>query len=298
MTRRYATPPAFKQALEARLRAHAEQSGMPLQRVRQLVIFDRILARMVTSFGGSVILKGGLALELRLQKARATKDIDVRAVGDPATFLDRLQEAGRLDLGDFMTFEVRLDRKHPELEGLEYGGRRYRAEARLAGKLYGAAFGIDVVFAEPMTGEIETLVGSDLLAFAGIAPTPIRTYPLEAHIAEKLHALTLPRSRSNSRVKDLPDLALLGTIRPIGGTDLRSAIETTFASRGTHDIPTSIPDPPATWARIYERLATETALPWPDLPAVLEDARRFIDPALAADPGTWDPITRTWSRQP
>lgn len=122
MTRDYATPPAFKQALEARLRAEAERRGMALQRVRQLVVFDRMLARMIDVLGDAMILKGGVALEFRLERARATKDIDVRAVGDPDTFLERLQEAGRFDLGDFMAFEVRSERRHAEL--------RYGAEGR------------------------------------------------------------------------------------------------------------------------------------------------------------------------
>ena len=52
------------------------------------------------------MLKGGLVLELRLQRARTTKDIDLRMMGTPAELLDRLQAAGRLDLGDFMRFEI------------------------------------------------------------------------------------------------------------------------------------------------------------------------------------------------
>ncbi|MEO6576624.1 MAG: hypothetical protein ABIP89_22450 [Polyangiaceae bacterium] len=43
------------------------------------------------------------------------------------------------------------------------------------------------------------LVADDLLAFAGIAPPSLRLYPIETHIAEKLHAsrcLTHGRSRA------------------------------------------------------------------------------------------------------
>ena len=204
MTRDYATPLAFKQALEARLRGESQRRGTALHRVRQLVVFDRMLARMIAVLGDALILKGGVALELRSERARATKDIDVRAAGDPDAFLERLQEGGRLDLGDFMTFEVTPDRRHAELEveGLKYGGRRYRAEARLAGKMYGAAFGIDVAFAEPVAGEIETLVGSDLLGFARSEPErPAVRSDLEAHggVREpppgRASARALPRPR-------------------------------------------------------------------------------------------------------
>lgn len=36
--------------------------------------------------------------------------------------------------------------------------------------------------------------------------------PVETHLAEKLHAYTLPCSTENARVRHLPDMALLGTV--------------------------------------------------------------------------------------
>jgi hypothetical protein len=60
------------------------------------------------------------------------------------------------------------------------------------------------------------VVAEGVLAFAGIAPPTLRLYPIETHIAEKLHAYTMPRARPNSRVKDLPDLGLLATAKTIG----------------------------------------------------------------------------------
>jgi hypothetical protein len=262
------------------------------------MVFDRMLARLFAVFGDAMTLKGGVVLELRLERARTTKDIDLRVVGSPGVLLARMQEAGRQDLGDFMTFEIRPDRRHAELnvEGLKYGGRRFRAEARLAGKIYGATFGIDVALAEPFSGEIESFTGSDILAFAGIPPTRLRIYPVEAHVAEKLHALTLPRSRPNSRVKDLPDLALLASIRPLDGGALRAAIDQTFASRGTHALPDEIPDPPEHWEDPYSRMAAVDDLPWSDLTEVLNAVRQFLNPVLSAppDPGTWAPGSSAW----
>jgi hypothetical protein len=145
-TRTYASPAAFKQALEQRLRA-ASGSGPDLARRRQLLVFDRFLARIVHTLGDAAVLKGGLVLELRLSRARTTKDIDLRFMGSPERVLERLQEATRLDLGDFLTFEVGPDDDHPEIQndGMQYDGMRFRAECRLAGKLYGQRFGVDVL---------------------------------------------------------------------------------------------------------------------------------------------------------
>jgi hypothetical protein len=224
--RRYSSPAAFKQALEQRLRA-ASKTGAEFARKRQLLVFDRFLARIVAVLGDAVTLKGGLVLELRLARARTTKDIDLCLKGSPDGVLARLQEAARLDLGDFLTFEVGPDEDHPEIQndGMQYEGMRFRVESRLAGKPYGQPFGVDIAFGDPMLGEPEVVAAEDVLDFAGIAPPRLRIYPIETHVAEKLHAYTLPRARPNSRVKDLPELALLASAGTQDATRLRMALE-------------------------------------------------------------------------
>jgi len=294
---RYATPPAFKQALERRLR-NASASGGDFARRRQLLVFDRFLARVGHVLGDSVVLKGGLVIELRLARARTTKDIDLRVSGSPEEILDRLQEAGRLDLGDFMRFELQPDRQHPEIEGegMRYEGYRFRAECRLAGKLYGRPFGVEVGLGDPLTREPDMVVTEDVLAFAGIEPPTLRLYPVVSHIAEKLHAYTLPRPRPNSRVKDLPDLALLGSTGPLDAGVLRSALEKTFDFRDTHPLPQSLVSPPSFWEQPYAAMAEADDLPWRTLRDVFSAVAAFLDPVLGAVviSGTWDPEGWCW----
>ena len=126
--RTYSSPEAFKQALEQRLRASAK-TGSLFARKRQLLVFDRFLARIAVVLGDAATLKGGLVLELRLERARTTKDVDLRMMGSPNDVLTRLQEAARRDLSDFMTFEVGPDADHPEIQGdgIQYEGLRFRA---------------------------------------------------------------------------------------------------------------------------------------------------------------------------
>jgi hypothetical protein len=81
-TRTYSSPQTFKQALEQRLRT-ASKSGADFARRRQLLVFDRFLARIVATLGDAILLKGGLVLELRLERARTTKDIDLWLTGSP-----------------------------------------------------------------------------------------------------------------------------------------------------------------------------------------------------------------------
>jgi hypothetical protein len=58
IVRTYSSPVAFKQALEQRLRA-STVSGADFARRRQLLVFDRFLARIVAVLGAAVTLKGG-----------------------------------------------------------------------------------------------------------------------------------------------------------------------------------------------------------------------------------------------
>jgi predicted nucleotidyltransferase component of viral defense system len=297
-TRTYVSPDAFKQALEQRLRSSAK-TGAELARKRQLVVFDRFLARIVAVLGDAATLKGGLVLELRLERARTTKDVDLRMVGSPVELLAKLQEAGRKNLGDFMAFEIRPDDDHPAIQndGMQYDGLRFRTECKLAGKIYGQRFGVDVAFGDPMLGEPESVVAEDVLAFAGIAPPTLRVYPIETHIAEKLHAYTMPRARPNSRVKDLPDLALLATAQTIDAKRLREALEQTFTFRKTHALPTSVPMPIEAWRKPYATMAREDQLHWTTLEEVTKAAKAFLDPVLARDlEGAWDPAEWTWEK--
>ena len=294
--RKYHTAAAFKQGLEQRLRT-ASASGLDFSRRRQLVVFGRFLARVALELDEAVTLKGGLAVELRIERARTTKDVDLRVIGTPEAILGTLRGAVAQDLGDFMVFTVRPDERHPDIQndGMRYDGMRFRAECSLAGKVYGRPFSVDVAFGDPILGEPEIIMAEDSLAFAGIAPPALRVYPVESHIAEKLHAYTMPRSRPNTRIKDLPDLALIATAGPVYAGRIRAAIEQTFAFRGTHEVPERLPDPPESWETPYATIAKEDQLRWTTLGDALEAVRAFLDPVLAGDSDTrWDPEAWAW----
>jgi hypothetical protein len=292
----YATAAAFKQAVENRLRS-TSVSGVDFARRRQLLVFDRFLARVTRELGDSAMLKGGLVVELRVERARTTKDIDLRLVGPPAGVLERLQRAARLELGEFMVFTVTPDAEHPEItnQGMVYEGQRFRVTCALAGKPYGQPFGLDIAFADPILGEPDVVVADDVLGFAGIAPPSLRLYPIETHIAEKLHAYTLPRKLPNSRVKDLPDVALLAGVREIEGERLRRALEQTFTSRNTHALPVALPAPPRAWVAPYARMVEEDELRWADLATLRRAVEAFLNPVLDGSAlATWSPSTWQW----
>ncbi|MDC3961173.1 nucleotidyl transferase AbiEii/AbiGii toxin family protein [Polyangium jinanense] len=296
MSTRFRSADAFKQSLEDRIRREAEALGLKVQPFRQRCIFDRFLARLLSHFGDRAILKGGVALALLVPRARLTKDVDLTLHGRSENLLDEVQTAGRIDLGDFLVFEALPHADHPTIEGegIVYEGLRFQIHTRLAGKRYGDPFGLDVAFGDRMLVPPELRTGNDFFQFAGLPPTKIRAYAREVHLAEKLHAYTQPRPRENSRVKDLPDMALLATTGPFDGDTLRRTIEATFTFRAVHPTPASLPAPPASWPAPYARLARENALPWPTLEAVFTHVSAFLDPILTGHDGTWDPIAWTW----
>lgn len=290
----YATPEAFKQATERRIRTTAGAPGMA--RFRQVLVFDRFLARVFAEFGERAIVKGGVVLELRLKRARTTRDVDIRLSGSSANLVAELQTAGHRDLGDFLTFVVEPDREHPTIQGdgMIYDGLRFRVQAMLAGKVYAGPFGLDVGFGDVLTEEPEAIDGSDFLSFAGVPRARHRVYPRVVHIAEKLHAYTLPRPRENSRVKDLPDMALLAQVGPLESAVLRKALEATFGFRKTHALPAAFPPPPASWTLRYAKIAADDDLAWPTIDVLADAVRTFLDPILAGEAGSWQPESWAW----
>jgi len=75
--RHYATAAAFRVALESRLKMLTQTEDPDLNRLRRQVSFDRLLARLFSETNTPWLLKGGYAMELRLRKARTTKDVDL-----------------------------------------------------------------------------------------------------------------------------------------------------------------------------------------------------------------------------
>lgn len=296
----YKTPAAFKAALDNRLRDQARRERRPTDRVRTAAVMERFLARVVEVFPATTILKGGLALELRLERARSTKDIDLRMLGpsDSAGHLIAAAATHRLAPDDYLSFSAELDREHPKIqgEGVVYEGSRFRVTPFLAFERYGDAFGVDVSFADVVHGSPDELVGGNAFAFIGVSPVKVRAYPPGSHIAEKLHAYTFPRRSGdeNSRVKDLPDIALIAGINGLRADNVLGAIRATFAFRDTHAVPPAVPDAPESWLKKYRELADKEHLVWKELPVVLTAVRAFLDPVLAGNAGVWDANDWVW----
>jgi hypothetical protein len=129
----YATPEAFRTALEHRLAKTAASEGRSIAHARKMVVFDRVLARLQATSPDRWILQGGVALEFRLRTgARPTLDLDLARRDDEQSALRDLFAAARHDLGDSFTFEIQ--RISAEVED-DISTIRFRAIASLAGSV-------------------------------------------------------------------------------------------------------------------------------------------------------------------
>lgn len=288
-------PAGFRDRLLHRLRVHANDLGIDVQRLQQRVAFERLLARLAGS--GDWILKGGFALELRYGwRNRPTRDVDLFAGLSSHQALERLRTAiAESAIAEPFMFE--LHESESQLQGAPGGGVRVRVIARVAGVDF-ARFSIDLASGDVMVGEPDILVGTDVLSFAGIEPVRFPVYPVTQHLAEKLHAYTLPRIRENSRVKDLLDMAMIATQETIDADTLASSLRATFDTRATHQAPLAVPEPPSSWRSPFQRLAREApGAPMTDLRDAYALVARFWNPILSGTAGgtCWDLDRQVWA---
>ncbi len=274
---KYTTGAAFRRALEDRLDILSLQSRMPLLRLRKLVAFDRLLARLLADSPERWLLKGGLALQLRLgERARTTQDIDLLLLGQITDLYQALTRAAAIDLGDWFEFEVAMSNA-PVGPG---GGTRFLVTSRLDSRAF-ERFHVDVGVGDPVIEPSNRISTPPLLDFAGLPPTQVNCYPLSQQIAKKLHAYTRPHQHGErSRVKDLADLLLMAELGPLSGDHVTEALHATFTSRATHPLPAMLPPPPASWEAPYRRLAAELELGYPTLAEAFQAAGAFLNPVV------------------
>ncbi len=291
---KYATPAAFRRALEQRLLDQSGDTGTSLVRLRKGAVFDRLLARLAVAAPGRWVLKGALALDFRIAtQMRMTKDMDLVRRDDEESATADLIAAQALDLGDWFAFAVEKSGKLREED--EDAAIRYLVRAELAGRLFEEVM-VDIGFSDPLGWDPEPVRGSDLLAFADIEPVEVPALPLEQHVAEKVHAYTRTYGggRPSSRPRDLVDLLRVKHFLFLDAARLREALVGTFEGRRRQPLPHRLPPPPRDWAVSYRKLAAEVGIV-SDLAAAYAEAAALIDPVLAGDAtGRWDPGRDSW----
>ncbi len=285
---KYKDSAAFRKALETRLRTQSRESGVPLVRLRKMVAFERFLTRLIAEQPDVWVLKGGMALQLRLgARARTTKDVDLLlkdvSFGDIHQMLVR---AALCDIGDWFRFEVARPLRKVQ---------RFSVRSLLDGRVF-EDFHVDVGTGDVLVEPPDYLEPPALLAFADILPSPIPCYPLTQQIAEKFHAYTRSyATTASTRVKDWVDILLMAELGTMQAFRLQQALQATFETRQTHPLPERTPEPPATWRPYFRRLRREIGLSRASLEEAHRAIGKFLDPVLQGqDAGIWNPVTWDW----
>jgi predicted nucleotidyltransferase component of viral defense system len=256
---KYETAPNFRSAVQEKLKLISRNEGVDIMRLYRQVGYTHFLARLFKDKNVPWVLKGGHALELRLQKSRATKDIDLALKetnflrGSENEKIDAIKEAliekSRIDLGDY--FEFLITGPKMELDAAPYGGARFQIEALIDGKRF-TIFDLDIGIGDVWIEPHDELDLKNYLEFAGFEAPKIGVINVEQHFAEKIHAYTLPRESENSRVKDLVDLYLILKNEKLNTELLKQCLKDTFSRRDTHVFSAELKAPPLSWEKPFK----------------------------------------------
>lgn len=275
----YDTPQALRMALEQRLLTRSTETGIALDRLRRRVLFERVVARLEAAEPGRWVLKGGMALEVRLQDdARLTKDVDLGLrdeIDDERHLHDRVGDALAVDLdGDGFV----LTAAAPFALGADGAGHltwRIKVAASLAGKPFGG-IQVDISPRAHELDKTDRIRLANLLDFAGVPAPVVEVVDVHRHAAEKFHAMLRDfGDRENSRVRDLVDLALLIEHDQLDAARVAAAATQVWAERDAAEPPRSLPSLPATWPERYERLAADHDLATASFGAAVEAVERL-----------------------
>lgn len=292
---KYASPAAFRAALDQRLKAEAHQTGFSITRLRKRVAFELFLRRLVVVAPGRWVLKGAFALDLRLDLAtRPTKDIDLGRDDSADAAIEDIVAAQTAHLDDFFSFTATRTDAFEATD--EFAAIRFHVKAELAGRTF-EQFIVDVGLTDPLIRTPDTVTTSDFLSFAEIDRIEVPAVPLPQHVAEKVHAYTRlygEAGQASTRPKDLIDILLIAGAERIDAAELRESLERTFERRARQALPEALPPPPPDWQQPFARLAAEVGLD-ADLDAAFSQAANFVAPVLGGlASGQWDPATKQW----
>lgn len=271
---------------------------LDMQRLIDRYAIERFLYRVGRSrYAGRLVLKGAMLLAVYLPYGhRSTRDADFLGHGYMTVEDVRAMIAEILSdpQDDGLSFNPAAMEVQRAGTGRRYPGFAVTVPARLGGAP--CDISIDIGLGEAVVPAAERVTLPTILAMP--APT-IRVYPLVVVVSEKFEAM-VSLGMSNSRLKDLADLAQIALHCTVEGPLPADAISATFSRRGS-PVPT---EPPialtdafwssrrkqADWLAFLKRHSLSRRQ---SLEATCADIERLVMPvsrAIAAG----EPFTMTW----
>ena len=267
---------------------------------------ERFLYRLsISPYQSKFILKGAMAiLNMAFEHPRYTRDIDLLGFTDNSeeNVVGTIREICEIDVKeDGLTFDLDSIWGEPIKERDEYSGVRVRFDAFLGDRRI-PNLQVDIGIGDSVYPRPKDEVYQGLL---DLPKAHLRIYPVEAILAEKIHALE-KHGYLNSRMKDIYDIWYIASNQKINGEILKKALQSTFTNRQTQ-FPESLvifekdyvdQRRITFWKAIGKKLYENKDLP--ELESVLERLSSFLIPILNAlfqDKEfdlIWDP-SKNWS---
>jgi predicted nucleotidyltransferase component of viral defense system len=271
----------------------------------RLYALEGFLLRLAHSpHRNSFILKGGVLLAAYGLR-RPTTDIDGAAlqtsngVEDIRQFVTAVASTALpTELDDGLTFDLDNITAEAIRDEDKYGGVRIRLVARLASAR--EPFHVDVSIGDPIWPQPAEIWMPRLL---GQEPIQLRGYSMEMVLAEKT-VTALRRGSANTRWRDFGDIFVITSRLTFKAGEVRQALQAVADYRQVElvnlddavDGYAEIAQP--RWASWRRKLQLTEILP-EQFNDTLESLKDFANPIITgsiADPATWDPVRRTWSR--
>ena len=217
-------------SIRTRLKQRADARKQDFNLILTHYGLERLLYRLsISPLAGNSLLKGALLFSLWYdQPHRPTRDADLLDFGpdDIDTAVAAFREICAMEVEDGIAFDPASVKGSVIRKEAGYGGVRIDLLAKLDGARI--TLQVDIGFGDAVTPAPESVSYPVLL---DDLPAPkLRSYPKYTVVAEKFHAVCL-LGMANTRMKDYFDLWVLLTEGALEPTELRRAIDATFARR-------------------------------------------------------------------
>jgi Nucleotidyl transferase AbiEii toxin, Type IV TA system len=261
----------------------AAEQGMPPVRVQRwlnAMVVTAVLDRARDENDEPIfLLKGGVAMELRLQlRARTTKDYDAAFRARAEEVLDNIDEAIADPWNEFT-----ITRAEPERVS---NTRAFRVKLKLAYKR--RSWGTVEVEMAPVEGamgsELDRVPAAPLDALQVPLPDDAACVSLRYQVAQKLHACTevFETARENDRFRDVMDILLVEAfLVDVGLSRVREACIDIFTVRGKHAWPPTVTVYDS-WREPFAALARENGFAPEDIDEAAVELTELIH-AIDAD---------------
>lgn len=217
-------------SIRTRLKQRADARKQDFNLILTHYGLERLLYRLsISPLAANYLLKGALLFSLWYdQPHRPTRDADLLGFGpdDIDTAVAAFREICAMEVEDGIAFDPASVKGSVIRKEAGYGGVRIDLLAKLDGARI--TLQVDIGFGDAVTPAPESVSYPVLL---DDLPAPkLRSYPKYTVVAEKFHAVCL-LGMANTRMKDYFDLWVLLTEGALEPTELRRAIDATFARR-------------------------------------------------------------------